>query len=63
VLEVMVPPEAVLERVPVPWERWLAGLTVIIRFQELATIMSVTWSSVLPFTSIPFTYNKNILGT
>ena len=36
--------------VPVPPAPWLAGRMVTIRFDEFATIMSVTWSSDLPAT-------------
>ena len=40
---------------------WVAGRILIIRLDELATIMSVTWSRVLPRTSIPFTSRTSSL--
>ena len=40
---------------------WLAGLTVIIKLALFATIMSVTWSRLLPATSIPFTSSTSSL--
>lgn len=45
----------------VEWPRWLAGRMVIMRLELLATIMSVTWSSDLPFTSMPFTSSTSSL--
>jgi len=53
----------VLVRSPLLGVRYwqLAGRTVTIRFELLATIMSVTWSSVFPWTSIPFTSRTSSL--
>ena len=41
--------------------RWLAGFTVMMRLELLATIMSVTWSRLLPATSMPFTSSTSSL--
>ena len=40
---------------------WFAGFTVTMRLELLATIMSVTWSRLLPMTSIPLTSSTSSL--
>ena len=40
--------------------RWLAGRTVMIRFEEFATIMSVTWIKVKMMVMIYFNMDNNL---